>query len=138
VIAHSAAALLAFNLWAVNGSPISVSGQQHRVFLARITDLTTQSIPLTAFLVLAVMLGGDACCNRPLSNEQKESNRQKSGIRARIEHIFRCLSRSMKGVYLRYIGRRRNAAAIGLVNVIYNMGRYEQIVRLKLRPRTAA
>ncbi len=41
-------------------------------------------------------------------------------------------------VELRYIGRRRNAAAIGLINLIYNLARYEQIVRLKLRPRTAA
>jgi IS5 family transposase len=76
--------------------------------------------------------------NRPLSDEQKESNRQKSKIRARIEHIFGYMSQAMKGFYLRYIGRRRNAAAIGLINLIYNLARYEQIVRLKLLPRTAA
>lgn len=76
--------------------------------------------------------------NRPLSDEQKESNRQKSRIRARIEHIFGYMSQSMKGFYLRCIGRRRNAAAIGLINLIYNLARYEQIVRWKLRPRTAA
>lgn len=72
--------------------------------------------------------------NRPLSDEQKESNRQKSKIRARIEHVFGFMSQSMKGFYLRYIGRRRNAAAIGLINLIYNLARYEQIVRLKLLP----
>jgi hypothetical protein len=33
---------------------------------------------------------------------------------------------------------RRNAAAIGLINLIYNLARYEQIVRLKLLPRNAA
>jgi len=76
--------------------------------------------------------------NRPLSDAQKESNRQKSKIRARIEHIFGFMSQSMKGFYLRYIGRRRNAAAIGLINLIYNLARYEQIVRLKLLPRIAA
>ena len=76
--------------------------------------------------------------NRPLTDEQKESNRQKSKIRARIEHVFGFMSQSMKGFYLRYIGRRRNAAAIGLINLIYNLARYEQIVRLKLLPRTAA
>ena len=75
--------------------------------------------------------------NRPLSDEQKESNRQKSKIRARIEHVFGFMSQSMKGFYLRYIGRRRNAAAIGLINLIYNLARYEQIVRLKLLPITA-
>jgi IS5 family transposase len=76
--------------------------------------------------------------NRPLTDEQKESNRQKSRIRARIEHVFGYMSQSMKGFYLRSIGRRRNAAAIGLINLIYNLARYEQIVRLKLLPRTAA
>ena len=72
--------------------------------------------------------------NRPLSEEQNESNRQKSKIRVRIEHIFGYMSQSMKGFYLRAIGRRRNAAAIGLINLIYNLARYEQIIRLKLLP----
>jgi hypothetical protein len=45
---------------------------------------------------------------------------------ARIEHV------------LGYIGQRRNAAAIGLINLIYNLARYEQIVRLKLFPLRAA
>jgi IS5 family transposase len=72
--------------------------------------------------------------NRPLSDAQKETNRQKSKIRARIEHVFGYMSQSMKGFYLRYIGKRRNAAAIGLINLIYNLARYEQIVRLKLLP----
>lgn len=30
------------------------------------------------------------------------------------------------------IGRRRKAAAIGLIKLIYNMARYEQIVRLPI------
>jgi IS5 family transposase len=72
--------------------------------------------------------------NRPLTDAQKETNRQKSKIRARIEHVFGFMSQSMKGFYLRYIGKRRNAAAIGLINLIYNLTRYEQIVRLKLLP----
>jgi IS5 family transposase len=72
--------------------------------------------------------------NRPLSDEQKESNRQKSKVRARIEHVFGYMTQSMKGFYLRYIGRRRNGAAIGFINLIYNLARYEQIVRLQLLP----
>jgi IS5 family transposase len=72
--------------------------------------------------------------NRPLSEMQKESNRQKSKVRARIEHVFGYMSQTMKGFYLRYIGRRRNDAAIGFINLIYNLARYEQIVRLKLLP----
>jgi IS5 family transposase len=72
--------------------------------------------------------------NRPLSETQKESNRQKSKVWARIEHVFGYMSQTMKGFYLRYIGRRRNAAAIGFINLIYNLARYEQIVRLQLVP----
>jgi len=72
--------------------------------------------------------------NRPLTDAQKEANRQKSKIRARIEHVFGYMSQSMKGFYLRYIGKRRNAAAIGLINLIYNLARYEQIIRLRLLP----
>ena len=76
--------------------------------------------------------------NRPLSDAQQESNRQKSKIRVRIEHVFGYMSQSMKGFYLRYIGQRRNAAAVGFINLIYNLARYEQIVRLKLLPLRAA
>ena len=72
--------------------------------------------------------------NHPLTATQKEANRQKSKIRARIEHVFGYMSQSMKGFYLRYIGKRRNAAAIGFINLIYNLARYEQIVRLQLLP----
>ncbi|MEI6082692.1 MAG: IS5 family transposase [Verrucomicrobiota bacterium] len=72
--------------------------------------------------------------NRPLTDAQKETNRQKSKVRARIEHVFGYMSQTMKGFYLRYIGKRRNGAAIGFINLIYNLARYEQIVRLKLLP----
>jgi IS5 family transposase len=76
--------------------------------------------------------------NRPLTDTQKETNRQKSKVRARIEHVFGYMSQSMKGFHLRYIGKRRNAAAIGFINLIYNLARYEQIVRLRLIPLRAA
>jgi hypothetical protein len=42
------------------------------------------------------------------------------------------MNQSMKGFYLRSIGRRCNAVAFGLINLIYDSGRYEQIVRLQL------
>ena len=72
--------------------------------------------------------------NRPLTDVQKEANRQKSKIRARIEQVFGSMSQTMKGFYLRYIGKRRNAAAMGLINLIDNLARYEPIVRLQLVP----
>jgi hypothetical protein len=37
---------------------------------------------------------------------------------------------SMGGIFLTCIGMRRTTAAIGLMNLIYNMARYEQLMRL--------
>jgi len=68
--------------------------------------------------------------NRPLTEEQKENNRQKSRVRARIEHVFGYMTNSMGGIFLTCIGMRRTTAAIGLMNLIYNMARYEQLMRL--------
>lgn len=71
--------------------------------------------------------------NKPLTDEQKQSNRVKSKIRVRVEHIFGQMTNSMRdGLKLKYIGLKRNAAGIGLLNLVYNMLRYEQIVRLQL------
>lgn len=71
--------------------------------------------------------------NRPLTEEQQQSNREKSRIRVRIEHIFGHMTNSMgDGLKMRFIGVRRMTAGIGLLNLVYNMARYEQIVRLQL------
>jgi IS5 family transposase len=68
--------------------------------------------------------------DRPLSEEQKVSNRVKSKIRSRIEHVFGYVTNSMGTFYLEYIGKVRVTKAVTLINLIYNMARYEQIVRL--------
>ncbi|MFZ5807624.1 MAG: IS5 family transposase [Verrucomicrobiota bacterium] len=69
--------------------------------------------------------------NHPLTEEQKQNNRLKSKIRCRIEHIFGFITNTMKGFYLRYIGRKRNRSAIGMINLVYNMFRYVQVSRKK-------
>jgi len=70
---------------------------------------------------------------KALTDEQKQSNRAKSKIRVRIEHIFGQMTNTMHdGLKLKYIGFKRNAVGIGLLNLVYNMVRYEQIVRLHL------
>jgi len=38
-------------------------------------------------------------------------------VRTRIEHVFGYMSQTMKSFYLRYIGKRRNHAAIGYWSV---------------------
>ena len=71
--------------------------------------------------------------DHPLTEKQKKSNRKKSRIRARVEHIFGFMTNTMRdGLKMRWIGMRRIAVGIGLLNLVYNMARYEQIMRLKL------
>jgi IS5 family transposase len=71
--------------------------------------------------------------NHPLSEAQKKRNRKKSKIRVRVEHIFGFMTNTMKdGLKMRWIGMKRITAGIGLLNLVYNMARYEQIMRLQL------
>ncbi|MHB8581449.1 MAG: IS5 family transposase, partial [Ignavibacteriaceae bacterium] len=65
--------------------------------------------------------------NTPLTEAQWESNRKKSKIRARVEHVFGYMTNSMKGIYLRTIGKKRANGVIGLMNLTYNMERYLQL-----------
>lgn len=72
--------------------------------------------------------------NRPLTAQQQASNRAKSRIRVRVEHVFGFMTQSMRTMFSRLIGLRRNASHIGLMNLVYNLFRYEQIRRLNLLP----
>jgi len=71
---------------------------------------------------------------KPLTDEQKENNHIKSKIRCLVEHIFGFVTNSMNDFYIQSIGFKRAKGIIGLINLVYNMCRYEQIVRLKLLP----
>ena len=70
--------------------------------------------------------------NRPLTEQQKENNTKKSKIRARVEHVFGFMEQSMKGLVLKSVGIVRATGIIGLINLTYNLFRYEQIKRLKI------
>ena len=71
--------------------------------------------------------------NHPMTARQKKRNRKKSKIRVRVEHIFGFMTNTMKdGLKMRWIGMKRITAGIGLLNLVYNMARYEQIIRLDL------
>jgi IS5 family transposase len=70
--------------------------------------------------------------NNPLTKEQKESNNIKSKIRARVEHIFGFMTNSMNdALHMKCIGIKRVKDSIGLLNLTYNLFRYEQLVRLQ-------
>lgn len=65
--------------------------------------------------------------NCALTDAQKQSNREKSKIRARVEHIFGFMEGSMNGMYLQSIGIKRITGIIGLMNLTYNMFRKIQL-----------
>jgi IS5 family transposase len=69
--------------------------------------------------------------NKPLSEAQKESNRQKSKIRCRVEHIFGAMKVRCRDEVLRSIGLERAAFWIGLRNLTYNMCRLVSVKRPK-------
>jgi transposase, IS5 family len=65
--------------------------------------------------------------NNPLTKGQQKSNRSKSKWRARVEHIFGFMTNTMNGMYLHYRSLVRNTAAIGLMNLTYNLFRLVQL-----------
>ena len=72
--------------------------------------------------------------NQPLNAEDLASNREISRVRARVEHPFAVMSGTAGRIFQRYIGMARNRGAILLMNLCYNLRRYETVVRLKLYP----
>jgi len=65
--------------------------------------------------------------NRPLTDEQKANNTEKSRFRGRVEHIFGFMEMSMNEMYINCIGIKRATAMIGLINLTYNMFRKLQL-----------
>ena len=68
--------------------------------------------------------------NNPLTEAQKKSNKEKSKTRVRVEHVFGFIEGSMNRLQLNCVGIKRASGLISLINLIYNMFRYEQLVRL--------
>ena len=72
--------------------------------------------------------------NRPLSEREKQGNRTRSKVRARVEHVFGAQSNDMCGPLVRAIGLVRVKARIGLKNLAYNMRRLVQLERMAAAP----
>jgi IS5 family transposase len=64
----------------------------------------------------------------PLTAEPKNNNRNKSKVRARVEHIFGAQNQ-MGGHFVRTIGRARATTKIGMMNLVYNMKRLVQLLK---------
>lgn len=70
--------------------------------------------------------------NKPLTEAEKQANRRKSKVRARVEHVFGSISNEQGGLYFRVIGLARTAVKIGMMNVVYNMRRFVTLHRASL------
>jgi IS5 family transposase len=57
-------------------------------------------------------------------------NRRRTKIRKRVEHIFGFIQNSMHGKFIRTVGIARAKVKIGLMNLVYNLCRYEQLHRM--------
>ena len=67
-----------------------------------------------------------------MTDKQKKKNKIKSKTRARVEHVFGFMEQSMNGLVVKSVGIVRATGIIGLINLTYNLFRYEQIIRLSL------
>ena len=68
----------------------------------------------------------------PLSERQKKNNNIKSKTRVRVEHVFGFMEQSMNGLVVNSIGIVRATGIIGLINLTYNIFRFEQVKRLNV------
>jgi IS5 family transposase len=66
--------------------------------------------------------------NKALIEEQKKTNKEKSKVRARVEHVFGA-QKIMNGDRVRTIGIQRAKVKIGLINLTYNMKRLGQLLK---------
>ena len=71
---------------------------------------------------------------KPLTQQAQRSNRTKSTVRVRVEHIFGAQANDMGGTLVRTIGLVRAKAKIGMKNLAYNMRRLGQLGRLNPCP----
>jgi IS5 family transposase len=71
---------------------------------------------------------------KPLTQQAQKSNRTKSTVRVRVEHIFGAQANDMGGTLVRTVGLVRAKAKIGMKNLAYNMRRLGQLGRLNPCP----
>ena len=71
---------------------------------------------------------------KPLTDQAKGSNRTRSSVRVRVEHVFGAQTNDMGGTLVRTIGIARARAKIGMKNIAYNMRRLVQLRRINPCP----
>ena len=118
----------------------SASVHDSQVFLDLIDNKDTNIYADSAYTHLATQLPKGTTANisekgyrgHPLTEKQKESNRIKSKVRCRIEHVFGYMTGSMHGITVRSIGKTRADFNIGMTNLVYNLCRFTILEKKRL------
>jgi len=71
---------------------------------------------------------------KPLTDQATGSNRTKSTVRVRVEHVFGAQANDMGGTLVRTIGMARAKTKIEMKNIAYNMRRLVQLRRINPCP----
>ena len=66
--------------------------------------------------------------NRPLTEEQRKSNQQKSKKRCRVEHVFAGMEQMLGGMTIRCKNQKRAGFEISMLNLLYNMRRLLSLI----------
>ena len=69
--------------------------------------------------------------NHPLTEEQRENNRQKAILRCRVEHVFAGMVQMVGGTNVRCKNMNRAVFNISMLNLLYNMRRVETLDRMQ-------
>ena len=67
-----------------------------------------------------------------MTEDQKSRKKEKSKTRARVKHVFCFMEQGVNGLSLKSVGIARANGIIGLINLTYNLFRYEQVIRLNI------
>jgi len=67
--------------------------------------------------------------HKELTPQQKAVNRKRSRVRSRVEHIYGAMKMQLGGTAVRSIGEIRAAFSFGMTCLLYNMTRYDFLVR---------
>ena len=66
----------------------------------------------------------------PAWSDRSRENSRRAKIRKRVEHVFGFMENSMNSMFVRTVGLLHAKTKIGLMNLTYNMCRFEQLKRL--------
>jgi len=69
--------------------------------------------------------------NHSLTAAQKQSNKEKSRVRARVEPVFGSMTNEMGGFTIRTIGHASAKVQTGLLNLVYNIKHVVTLIRKK-------